>query len=205
MQVCAGSRTCAVYCRRAGVAACWQAGPGAGAAVQRLVSHSPIASVRRQRQRLALALSQQADIEPVQTARSLLPPCRDASKGQPVYTPYALTLLELALAAPGIAYVPSIAPGGAGLTAILYADREPFAPFAAHLASFGCQVCTWLRHMASRRQLARLLACRGSAADSVTALNLHAAAVCFLPKHIMTNKSHTHRPTWLRVQRTTNC
>ena len=64
----------------------------------------------------------------------------DRSKGQPVYTPFALTLLERALAAPGVGVVPSVAPRGAGLTAVLYADREPFASYARHLASFGCQV-----------------------------------------------------------------
>jgi hypothetical protein len=63
-----------------------------------------------------------------------------ASCHQPVYTPFALPLLERALAAPGVGFVGSVAPGGAGLTAVLHADREPFASWAAHLASFGCQV-----------------------------------------------------------------
>lgn len=63
----------------------------------------------------------------------------DASRGQPVYTPFALTMLERALAAPGVAARSSVAPGGVGLTAVLYADREPFVSWAAHLVSFGCQ------------------------------------------------------------------
>lgn len=64
----------------------------------------------------------------------------DRSKGQPMYSPFALEMLARALAAPGVAARASVAPGGAGLTAIVYADREPFASWAAHLASFGCQV-----------------------------------------------------------------
>jgi hypothetical protein len=63
----------------------------------------------------------------------------DPSKGQPIYNPLALHMMEQALSAPGVAHVASIAPQGAGLTAILYADREPFASWASHLASFGCQ------------------------------------------------------------------
>jgi hypothetical protein len=63
----------------------------------------------------------------------------DPSKGQPIYNPLALHMMEQALAAPGVAFVDSVAPGGVGLTGILYADREPFASWAAHLASFGCQ------------------------------------------------------------------
>jgi len=67
----------------------------------------------------------------------------DRSKGQPLYTPFAISLLERALAAKGVAWCQSVAPGGAGLTAVVYADREPFASWAAHLAGFGCQVRAW--------------------------------------------------------------
>ncbi|KAF8064601.1 AOX4 [Scenedesmus sp. PABB004] len=63
----------------------------------------------------------------------------DAAMGQPLYNPLAITMLERAAAAPGVGCVSSVAPGGVGLTAILYADREPFASWARHLASFGCQ------------------------------------------------------------------
>lgn len=63
----------------------------------------------------------------------------DRAQGQPIYQPLALHMFEEALAAPGVACMSSIAPGNSGLTGILYADREPFASYAAHLASFGCQ------------------------------------------------------------------
>jgi len=63
----------------------------------------------------------------------------DPSKGQPLYNPCAITMLERVLAAPGVGYLSSMAPGGVGLTGIVYADREPFASWARHLASFGCQ------------------------------------------------------------------
>lgn len=63
----------------------------------------------------------------------------DTAKGQPLYNPFALCMLERALAAPGVGWVSSVAPGGVGLTGIVYADREPFASWAAHLAGFGCQ------------------------------------------------------------------
>lgn len=63
----------------------------------------------------------------------------DPSKGQPIFNPLAISMLEKALAAPGIGYCSSVAPGGVGLTAVVYADREPFASWARHLASFGCQ------------------------------------------------------------------
>ncbi|KAI8463943.1 MAG: hypothetical protein J3K34DRAFT_442202 [Monoraphidium minutum] len=63
----------------------------------------------------------------------------DRSRGQPVYTPFALELLARALPARGVGAAPSVAPGGAGLTAVLFADRAPFAARAAHLCSFGCQ------------------------------------------------------------------
>ncbi|WIA17916.1 hypothetical protein OEZ85_009410 [Tetradesmus obliquus] len=63
----------------------------------------------------------------------------EPSKGQPIYNPLAIHMLEQALAAPGVAFISSVAPGGVGLTGILYADREPFASWAMHLASFGCQ------------------------------------------------------------------
>jgi hypothetical protein len=63
----------------------------------------------------------------------------DASKGQPIYNPLAIHMMEKALSAPGVAHISSVAPGGVGLTGILYADREPFASWATHLASFGCQ------------------------------------------------------------------
>eukprot|EP00882_Tetradesmus_deserticola_P023574 GHRQ01025667.1.p1 GENE.GHRQ01025667.1~~GHRQ01025667.1.p1 ORF type:complete len:187 (+),score=47.30 GHRQ01025667.1:244-804(+) len=66
----------------------------------------------------------------------------DPSKGQPLYNPLALLMMEQALSAAGVAHVSSVAPGGVGLTGILYADREPFASWAAHLASFGCQANT---------------------------------------------------------------
>lgn len=36
----------------------------------------------------------------------------DASKGQPLYNPCAITMLERVLAAPGVAYCSSLAPGG---------------------------------------------------------------------------------------------
>jgi hypothetical protein len=63
----------------------------------------------------------------------------DPAKGQPLYSPLAIHMLEQALAAPGIGHCCSVAPGGVGLTAILFANHEPFASYAAHLASFGCQ------------------------------------------------------------------
>lgn len=33
-----------------------------------------------------------------------------------------------------------MAPGGVGLTAVVYADKEPWSAWGPHLASFGCQV-----------------------------------------------------------------
>eukprot|EP00878_Enallax_costatus_P009352 GHUV01009774.1.p1 GENE.GHUV01009774.1~~GHUV01009774.1.p1 ORF type:complete len:377 (+),score=87.89 GHUV01009774.1:500-1630(+) len=63
----------------------------------------------------------------------------DPTKGQPIYNPLAITMLEKVLTAPGISCCSSVAPGGVGLTGIVYADREPFASWALHLASFGCQ------------------------------------------------------------------
>jgi hypothetical protein len=36
----------------------------------------------------------------------------DVSKGQPLYTPCAITMLERVLAAPGVGYCSSLAPGG---------------------------------------------------------------------------------------------
>lgn len=63
----------------------------------------------------------------------------DPSKGQPLYNPFTLHTLERALSAPGVGFRSSVAPGGVGLTAVLYADREPYASWAEHLCSFGCQ------------------------------------------------------------------
>ena len=64
----------------------------------------------------------------------------DPAKGQPLLdSPLALHMLEVALAARGVAALSSVAPGGVGLTGVVFANREPFAAWAAHLASFGCQ------------------------------------------------------------------
>ncbi|GIL74705.1 hypothetical protein Vretimale_2339 [Volvox reticuliferus] len=63
----------------------------------------------------------------------------DRSRGQPVYDPWVVDLLEAALRTPGVRAVPSVAPGGVGLTAVLFADKEPWNVWGPHLASFGCQ------------------------------------------------------------------
>ncbi|KAL6762156.1 hypothetical protein V8C86DRAFT_2521612 [Haematococcus lacustris] len=63
----------------------------------------------------------------------------DAAQGQPVHDPLVLTTLTQVLAQPGIKSHLSTAPGGVGLTALLYADKEPWARWAPHLASFGFQ------------------------------------------------------------------
>ncbi|PNH08246.1 hypothetical protein TSOC_005248 [Tetrabaena socialis] len=66
----------------------------------------------------------------------------DPSKGQPLYEPWVVQLLEAALATPGVRYTASLAPGGLGLSAVLWADREPWSAWGPHLASFGCQANT---------------------------------------------------------------
>ncbi|PNH03624.1 hypothetical protein TSOC_010301 [Tetrabaena socialis] len=64
----------------------------------------------------------------------------DPYKGQPLYDPWVTDLLERALATPGVRSIASVAPGGLGLCAVLYADREPWNAWGPHLATFGCQV-----------------------------------------------------------------
>ncbi len=64
----------------------------------------------------------------------------DRERGQPLYDPWVVHLLEAALRTPGVRAVPSVAPGGVGLTAVLFADKEPWSAWGPHLASFGCQV-----------------------------------------------------------------
>mmetsp|Transcript_14022 Transcript_14022/g.30350 ORF Transcript_14022/g.30350 Transcript_14022/m.30350 type:complete len:369 (-) Transcript_14022:363-1469(-) len=66
----------------------------------------------------------------------------DPSRGQPLTQPYVLQLLLRLISTPGIKYLTSTAPGGVGLTAVLYADKEPWSKWAQHLASFGCQANT---------------------------------------------------------------
>ncbi|KAG2498254.1 hypothetical protein HYH03_004004 [Edaphochlamys debaryana] len=63
----------------------------------------------------------------------------DPSRGQPLYEPWVAQLLEAALGTEGVRGVTSVAPGGVGLTAVLYADKEPWNAWGPHLASFGCQ------------------------------------------------------------------
>lgn len=63
----------------------------------------------------------------------------EPARGQPLYDPFVVHLVEAALRHPGIRAVTSVAPGGVGLTAVLYADREPWSAWGPHLASFGCQ------------------------------------------------------------------
>ncbi|KAG2441568.1 hypothetical protein HXX76_003189 [Chlamydomonas incerta] len=63
----------------------------------------------------------------------------EPGRGQPLFEPYVVGLVERALATPGIRAVTSTAPGGVGLTAVLFADKEPFNMWGPHLASFGCQ------------------------------------------------------------------
>ncbi|PNW71289.1 hypothetical protein CHLRE_16g648000v5 [Chlamydomonas reinhardtii] len=63
----------------------------------------------------------------------------EPARGQPLFEPYVVGLLERALATPGVRAVTSTAPGGVGLTAVLFADKEPFNVWGPHLASFGCQ------------------------------------------------------------------
>ncbi|GLC76077.1 hypothetical protein PLESTF_001732000 [Pleodorina starrii] len=63
----------------------------------------------------------------------------ERSRGQPIYDPWVIELLEAALRTPGVKAAASVAPGGVGLTAVMYADREPWNAWGPHLASFGCQ------------------------------------------------------------------
>ncbi|EFJ46671.1 hypothetical protein VOLCADRAFT_92874 [Volvox carteri f. nagariensis] len=63
----------------------------------------------------------------------------DRSRGQPLYDPWVVDLIEAALRTPGVRALPSVAPGGVGLTAVLFADKEPWSAWGPHLASFGCQ------------------------------------------------------------------
>ncbi len=63
----------------------------------------------------------------------------EPARGQPLYDPFVVHLVEAALRHPGIKATTSVAPGGVGLTAVLYADREPWSAWGPHLASFGCQ------------------------------------------------------------------
>ncbi|KXZ46398.1 hypothetical protein GPECTOR_44g73 [Gonium pectorale] len=63
----------------------------------------------------------------------------EPARGQPLYDPWVIPLLEAALATPGLRAVPSVAPGGVGLTAVVFADKEPWSVWGPHLASFGCQ------------------------------------------------------------------
>ncbi|KAK9830163.1 hypothetical protein WJX72_010083 [[Myrmecia] bisecta] len=58
---------------------------------------------------------------------------------QPLFRPLVGRLLQEALAHPGLKMIISTISDGLGLTAILYADKEPFASRAKHLASFGAQ------------------------------------------------------------------
>lgn len=55
----------------------------------------------------------------------------DASKGQPIYNPLALHMLERVLEAPGVGHCSSVAPGGVGLTAVLYAGDHAMQVLAA--------------------------------------------------------------------------
>ncbi|GLI69440.1 hypothetical protein VaNZ11_014052, partial [Volvox africanus] len=66
----------------------------------------------------------------------------DRSRGQPVYDPWVIDLLEAALRTPGVRAMPSVAPGCVGLTAVLFADKAPWNVWGPHLASFGCQANT---------------------------------------------------------------
>lgn len=77
----------------------------------------------------------------------------DAKAGQPVLRPLTLTVLEQALAAPGVRVQLVPTPGNPklGLTAVVYADKEPWSSWAAFLAGFGCQVLLSLGALAPTR------------------------------------------------------
>jgi hypothetical protein len=66
----------------------------------------------------------------------------DPSKGQPLYDPHVIPLLERALQHPDIKASVSAAPEDVGLSLVLYADKEPYNAWGPHLCSFGCQANT---------------------------------------------------------------
>lgn len=67
----------------------------------------------------------------------------DIDRGQPLYQPWVLDLIEQCLAHPDLSFVISTAPSDKdevlGITLILFANKEPFSSYAKHLASFGFQ------------------------------------------------------------------
>jgi hypothetical protein len=67
----------------------------------------------------------------------------DSSKGQPLYQPWVLELVERCLAHPDLSAIISTAPSDKdeilGLTLILYVNKEPFSSYAKGLAAFGFQ------------------------------------------------------------------
>jgi hypothetical protein len=67
----------------------------------------------------------------------------DSSKGQPLYQPWVLELVERCLVHPDLAALISTAPSDKdeilGLTLILYVNKEPFSSYAKGLAAFGFQ------------------------------------------------------------------